>query len=167
MSDITIRYWFNSDMNDIPSLFFISYYSQVNNMAIAPLIGYKFSVAPAGNVTPMSDAYMELSFAAGAPALAFGTTANIQVVVHGPGSNGYSDQFNETNDYSFIGTETAYGPNNNITYYVKGVLAGGCEPGTGGGGGGSSSSSSSSSGGSVDSGSGSDANASGADATVE
>ena len=101
----------------------------------------------------------------------------IQVDVHGPGSGGYNDKFNETNDYSYNGAEAAYGLNNNITYYVKGVLVGGCEPGTGGWSrrvGRSSSSSSSSSGGSIDSGAsidsgtGSDANASGAvDATLE
>jgi hypothetical protein len=101
--------------------------------------------------------------------LTFGTPANIQVVVHGPGANGYSDKFNETNDYSFAGADTAYAANNNITYYLNGVLVGGCEPsGTGGGAGASSSSSSSSSGSGSDSGSGTDANASPpADASVE
>lgn len=165
MSDITVRYWFTADDNDVTQLFFVTYYSQVNNVAITNDVTATFAPAPPANVTPTSDSYMELSFSAAAPALSFGTTANIQVVVHGPGGNGYSDKFNETNDYSFNamdpGTGT-YGPNNNITYYVKGVLVGGCEPsGTGGGGGSSSSSSSSSSSGTgSDSGSGVDANAS-------
>ncbi len=143
LSDLTVRYWFTVDANSVSSLFFISYYSQTNNNNITADITATFAPAPAGNVTPTSDSYMELSFAAGAGSLAFGANAQIQVVVHGPGSNGYSDVFNETNDYSFDATKTqtgGYQPFNRLTVYDKGVLVFGCEPsGTGGGAGSSSS----------------------------
>jgi endoglucanase len=130
LSDLTVRYWFTVDSDALSSLFFVSYYSQNGNTTITPDVSAAFVAAPAGNVTATSDSYIELSFTAAAGGLSFGTSAQIQVVVHGPGANGYSDVFNETNDYSYVATTgQTYQASDRITAYVKGQLVSGCEPG--------------------------------------
>jgi len=149
---VTVRYWFNADQNPVSTLFFVSYdarngNAQFNNTAMG-LTG-TFAAAPPANATLTADSYLELSFgtAAGNLTPLGGAPAQIQAAIHGPGSNGYSDVFNETNDYSFTATQrcSMYAASTTITAYLKGVLVSGCEPGSGTG-----ASTSSSSGGVID-----------------
>lgn len=127
LSDVTLRYWFTNDGNAPATIMFKSYYSQNGNLTITNMVKATFAAAPAANVTPTSDTYLELSFATGTGTIGAlgGGGANIQVEFNGA----QNTTFNETNDYSFDATKTkTYQPWTHITAYVKGVLVYGCEP---------------------------------------
>jgi Cellulose binding domain len=157
LQDVKVRYWFTADSNALTGITFVSYYSQFGGTAICgpcPMSSQAgssnnvvgaFASAPAANVTPTADSYLELSFGTGTASdmLTFGgSSAVIEVVFH---NTNYAGTYNETNDYSYnatkVMTPSAW---DHITVYAKGQLVAGCEPGAGGSTSGGSSSSSSS-----------------------
>jgi cellulose binding protein with CBM3 domain len=133
LPDITVRYWFTADGNAASGLVFVCDYASNNNgqATITSDVTGTFLAAPAANVTATSDTYLELSFNAAAGMLASGLTGGgvpveIQVRFYG---NGFSDRFNESNDYSFDATKTMFQASSTITAYQNGRLVWGCEPG--------------------------------------
>ncbi|MBV9948991.1 MAG: hypothetical protein JOZ69_19235 [Myxococcales bacterium] len=137
LSDVTVRYWFSADSNPLSTITAVSDFSQNgNNQNFTKL---SVVAAPAANVGPTSDTYVEFSFATTAgPLAALGAAATIQVRVDGRATSGMQEIFNETNDWSFLatakcGNSTAmFTSDPNITAYVKGMLVFGCEPSGGG-----------------------------------
>jgi hypothetical protein len=133
LSDVRVRYWFTADGNQVGTLAFTCPSAGSGSADFTNAVTGTFAVAPAANVTSTSDSYLELSFSQAAGALLGLSTSfvEIQSMLHGPGSAGYNDLFNETNDYSFDITKPATGgfqPTQTITAYVRGVLVWGCEP---------------------------------------
>ncbi len=134
LSEVTLRYWFTSDGNALSGLYFQSYYAQnlTGFLQITSAVSGTFVAAPTANVTSMSDTYLEIAFTADGGDLPPGGGATVQVDIRGPGANGYSDSFDETNDYSFDSTKTVtYQPWPHVTAYVAGQIAWGSEPGAG------------------------------------
>ncbi len=134
LSTVTVRYWFTADGSAPSGLYFISYYSQnsAGYQDITHSVSGAFLAAPAASTTPTSDTALELSFAAGAGSLVAGGYVSVQVAVHGPGATGYSDEFTESNDYSYDPTKnatTSYQPSTRVTAYVGGQIVWGAEPG--------------------------------------
>ncbi|MFC5470439.1 glycoside hydrolase family 9 protein [Cohnella suwonensis] len=73
----------------------------------------------------VTDTYVELSFTSGAGSIAAGgQTGDIQLRM----SNSDWSNFNESNDYSFDPTKTAYANWNHVTLYENGTLVWGIEP---------------------------------------
>ncbi|HSY21435.1 MAG TPA: cellulose binding domain-containing protein [Polyangiaceae bacterium] len=132
LADVTLRYWFTADGNDLSTIFFQTYYSAntSTNATINADVDGTFAPAPSANVTSNSDAYMEISFSSGAGSLPTNGKATIQCSWNGPGANVYMDMFDEANDYSFDANDTA-SPVQSIyvTAYVHGSLVWGIEPG--------------------------------------
>ncbi|MCL2450914.1 MAG: hypothetical protein FWD17_18375, partial [Polyangiaceae bacterium] len=135
LSGVTVRYWLTADGNTIADAYFISYYSQnsTGSQDITASVSGAFAPATGADVTSTSDGVLELSFASGAGSLApNGGYALMQVAIHGPGATGYSDEFTETNDYSYDSTKTestSYQPWTHVTAYVGGQIVWGVEPG--------------------------------------
>jgi len=132
LADVTLRYWFTADGNDLSTIFFQTYYSAntSTNATINAYVDGTFAPAPSANVTSNSDSYMEISFSSGAESLPTNGKATIQCSWNGPGANVYMDLFDEANDYSFDANDTA-SPVQSIyvTAYVDGSLVWGIEPG--------------------------------------
>lgn len=121
LEDLKVRYWFTNDSGK--ALQYFCDWSQVNCSNIQAQFGILSS--PAAD----ADTYLELSFSSQAGTIpANGNSGDIQNRIH------YTDwsNFNETNDYSFDSTATAYVLSDKITLYQNDVLIWGTEPGTSG-----------------------------------
>jgi hypothetical protein len=132
LADVTLRYWFTADGNDLSTIYFQTYYAAntaTNTMINADVSG-TFAAAPPANVTSTSDSYMELSFSSTAGSLPTNGKATVQCSWDGPGANVYMDMFDEANDYSFVANDTG-SPVQTIytTAYANGTLVWGVEPG--------------------------------------
>ncbi|WP_150265992.1 cellulase family glycosylhydrolase [Paenibacillus tepidiphilus] len=115
LSTLKIRYYFTKDGAQSVNAFID--WAQVG----AANITTAFGTANAAT----ADSYVELSFASGAGTLAPGAqTGDIQLRLH---KSDWSS-FNETNDYSFDATKTAYSTWNHVTLYQNGVLVSGVQP---------------------------------------
>lgn len=117
LSDFTIRYWFTID-SSAP----LNYWCDYATLGCS-VITAKFS--PVSPARTGADYYLEIGFTSSAGSLAAGAnTGEIQ--------NRFSkadwSNFNETNDYSYNGSQTSYAPWNHITVYYKGQLVWGTEP---------------------------------------
>jgi len=74
---------------------------------------------------PGADAYVDVTFNAGAGTLTSGQVCTVNFVVHTPG---FATNLNESDDYSHDLSKTDFGPNTKITVYYKDQLALGVEP---------------------------------------
>lgn len=135
LSDLTLRYWFTAD--GASSFAWNEYYavSPINGNVKGAFTKLTSSTTPAATAT--ADTYFEVSFNAAAGSIAPGTSTNdIQLAFN---DSTYATNFNETNDYSYVGTDSMAscgGANNvltcqspTITLYRAGSLAFGTEPG--------------------------------------
>ncbi|WP_244864962.1 glycoside hydrolase family 48 protein [Xylanibacillus composti] len=121
LSELEIRYWFTNDQNQTMQV--NCDWSQIGCSNIQASVASM--AAPAEN----ADSYLSLSFASGAGQLAAGAnTGDIQLRLN---SSNWAN-LNETNDYSYDGTMTAYGNNTKVGLYRNGTLIAGSAPGDSG-----------------------------------
>ncbi|MBV9948317.1 MAG: hypothetical protein JOZ69_15810 [Myxococcales bacterium] len=131
LADLTVRYWFTADGNDVTRLAAVSDFSENGFATINPDVSFAFASAP--TATPTADSFLEISFSSEAGVLAALDEAELMVQArfHGPGPSQYSDTFDETNDYSFDPARSpgaAFITAPTITAYIRGSLVWGCEP---------------------------------------
>ncbi len=119
LSDLEIRYWFTVDSN--PNLGVNCDWSQIGCSNIQANVTHM----PTASHVAEADAYLSLTFTAGAGQVAAGANSgDIQLRLN---SSNWSN-LNEANDYSYDGTMTAYGNNANVSLYRNGTLIAGTEP---------------------------------------
>ncbi|WP_373291209.1 glycoside hydrolase family 9 protein [Paenibacillus marchantiophytorum] len=115
LSDVKLRYYFTSDSTAAMNAWID--WAQIGGTNVQVTFG---SASGAG-----ADTYAELSFASGAGSLApNGQTGDIQLRM---AKTDWSN-FNETGDYSYDPTMTAYANWNKVTLYLNGTLVWGIEP---------------------------------------
>ncbi len=118
LSQLTVRYWYTTDTS------------------VADQYGCLYAVIGCSNITativtmptPVANAdhYLQLTFSAAAGSLApYAQTSDIQNRLNKTDWSNY----NQSNDYSFDGTKTAYTNWTHVTLYLNGVLVWGVEPG--------------------------------------
>ncbi len=117
LSELTVRYWYTID-GDTPQTF-VCDWAQVG---CANLSGSFVKLATS---LSSADYYMELRFSSTAGSLAAGASTEVHQRFHKTNWANY----NESNDYSYDGTKTAYADWNRITLYRNGTLIWGVEPG--------------------------------------
>jgi endoglucanase len=119
LAQVTLRYWYTVD-GARPQSFFCDWASR----GCSNLSGRFVSLSPA---RAGADTYLEVSFAAGMGTLAAGqSTGDIQVRV---AKDNWSN-FDESNDYSFDASRTAFADAARVTLYQNGALVWGIEPGS-------------------------------------
>lgn len=116
LTKITMRYWFLADGSK--SLAFNCDYAM---LSCANLTGTFTTMA---TPTASADTYLEVSFASGSVPPT-GDSGEIQIRLT---DKNYAVTFDETKDWSFDATKTAYAPWGHITLYKAGVLIWGTEP---------------------------------------
>ncbi|WMT43488.1 fibronectin type III domain-containing protein [Paenibacillus sp. D2_2] len=115
LSDIKIRYYFTKDSNQDVNAWID--WAQVGSANINKTFGTASAVK--------ADTYIELSFTSTAGSIAAGgQSGEIQLRM----SKADWSNFDETNDYSYDATKTAYADWDHVTLYVNGVLVWGIEP---------------------------------------
>ncbi|WMT43637.1 cellulose binding domain-containing protein [Paenibacillus sp. D2_2] len=115
LSNLKIRYYFTKDSS-----------SALNAYIDWAAVGNSNVSATFGSTTGTNaDTYMEISFGSGAGSIApGGTSGDIQTRI---AKSDWSN-FNQSNDYSYDSTKTAYTDWNKVTLYQSGTLAWGIEP---------------------------------------
>ncbi|QJD87159.1 cellulase family glycosylhydrolase [Cohnella herbarum] len=115
LSNVKVRYYFTKDGTAVVNAWID--WAQVGSSNVQTAFGSATGIG--------ADTYVELSFAAGAGSLAPNAqTGDIQLrMTKADWSN-----FNETGDYSYDPTKTAYADWNKVTLYVNGTLAWGTAP---------------------------------------
>ena len=117
LSDITIRYWYTIDSNASQS-----FWCDYATLGCSAITG-TFVALPTAKTG--ADYYLQVGFTSSAGTLAPGAnTGEIQTRFN---KTDWSN-FNETNDYSYISSQTSYAPSTKITIYYKGQLIYGTEP---------------------------------------
>lgn len=114
LPQLTIRYWFTADGAGQFS----------GNIDYANLGGAGSEAVSVTFGQELGSDYADLAFSGGANVAAGGTVQEVQLRFHG---NPYQNM-DQANDFSYIASATAAVPNPNITPYVNGTQAGGCEP---------------------------------------
>jgi cellulose 1,4-beta-cellobiosidase len=115
LSDIKIRYYFTKDSNQDVNAWID--WAQVGSANINKTFGTASAVK--------ADTYIELSFTSAAGSIAAGgQSGEIQLRM----SKADWSNFDETNDYSYDATKTAYADWDHVTLYVNGALVWGIEP---------------------------------------
>lgn len=117
LSDLKLRYYYTIDGEQAQQ--FSCDWAQLGCSNVSG------SFAKIGTPTTGADYYLEVSFGSGAGTLAPGSqSGEIQTRINKVNWSNY----NETNDYSYIGTQTSYAANNKVTLYRNGALVYGIEP---------------------------------------
>jgi len=116
LSKVTIRYWFSSEAAPMPRF---DYTAQGLSAAAAPTF-----------VSNMANSYVQMTFKAGGTVPVYVdqnslNNTNMSVAVQAQSNTG---QFNQSNDWSFDATASAYKANPKITLYDGTTLIWGCEP---------------------------------------
>jgi cellulose 1,4-beta-cellobiosidase len=115
LSDLKIRYYFTKDSNQDVNAWID--WAQVGSANI----NSTFGTASATN----ADTYIELSFTTAAGSIAAGgQSGDIQLRM----SKADWSNFDESNDYSYDATKTAYTDWDHVTLYLNGILVWGIEP---------------------------------------
>lgn len=117
LSQVKLRYYFTKD--SASDLSFWCDYAQVGS---ANVEAHFVTVDPAKGT---ADTYLEIGFKSGAGSLAAGAETGI---IQGRFSKNNWTNFDQTNDYSFDATKTAFSAWNKVTAYIGGVNAWGIEP---------------------------------------
>jgi Cellulose binding domain len=121
LSEFKIRYYFTND--NAPSFLATSDYALVGRQNIT------FTSAPVTPPTATADHYMEVGFLPAAGNLvAGGSTGEVFSRFDDGGPGGKFTFFNQTNDYSFDATKTAYADWDHVTLYHNGALVWGVPP---------------------------------------
>ncbi|QJD82069.1 endo-1,4-beta-xylanase [Cohnella herbarum] len=116
LSGVKLRYYFTKDTTTASLNYYVDY-AQVG----ASNISGAFASATGTN----TDTYLELSFSSGAGSIAAGgQSGDIQIRI----SKSDWSNFNESNDYSFDGTKTAFADWNKITLLQSGTIVWGTAP---------------------------------------
>ena len=118
LTELKVRYWYTKNSTQAEQYF--CDWAQIGCSNIrAQFVSLSQPVSGA-------DSYIELSFTGGSVP-AGGNTGEIQNRIHFTNWMNY----NETDDWSYNGTQTTWGPSTRITLYRNGVLVWGTEPGGG------------------------------------
>lgn len=117
LSKVKLRYYFTKDSS--ADLTFWCDYAQIGS---ANVKGSFAAVEPAKGT---ADTYLEISFTAGAGDLEAGAETGI---IQTRSSKNNWTNFDQSNDYSFDGTQTAFGAWTKVTAYQDGVKVWGMEP---------------------------------------
>jgi hypothetical protein len=117
LSQVKLRYYFTKD--SASDLSFWCDYAQIGS---ANVEAHFVTVDPAKGTT---DTYLEIGFKSGAGSLAAGAETGI---IQGRFSKNNWTNFDQTNDYSFDASQTAFSAWDKVTAYIGGVNAWGIEP---------------------------------------
>ncbi|GMK42398.1 hypothetical protein PCCS19_54580 [Paenibacillus sp. CCS19] len=118
LSGLKLRYYLTKDTTSASLSYWVDY-AQVGASAVSGVFG---SVSPAKTT---ADTYLELSFSAAAGSIApGGQSGDIQIRI----AKSDWTNLNESNDYSFDGTKSAFVDWNKVTLYQSGSLVWGIEP---------------------------------------
>jgi hypothetical protein len=114
---VTIRYWYTIDGSQAQT-----YWCDYATIGCNNIVGKFVPVSP---TRPNADYYLQVGFTSGAGSLASGaSTGEIQNRFN---KNDWS-RYDETNDYSYIGSDTSYTASTKLTVYYRGKLVWGTEP---------------------------------------
>ncbi|WP_281278924.1 cellulose binding domain-containing protein, partial [Paenibacillus kobensis] len=118
LSGLKLRYYLTKDSSSA-GLSFWTDYAQVGTSNVS---GAFSAISPAKT---SADTYLELSFSSAAGSIAAGgQSGDIQIRI---AKSDWSN-LNESNDYSFDGTKSAFADWNQVTLYQSGTLVWGIEP---------------------------------------
>jgi endoglucanase len=117
LAQVTVRYWFTDEDASSPNLLEQYYVPLPTTMKFTTLDPPRQG----------ADTVLEISFTtAGDAGGTFVETRGFNFAFH---KNGYSGNYDQTNDYSYApDLKTSLGQNPKITAYINGALAWGCEP---------------------------------------
>ena len=116
LSSLKIRYWFTKDSPR--TVLYVCYWATAG----CPNLSGTFTSLPTPR--PGADTYLEIGFNASAGNLQSLYNTEVQVEAH---KSDWSN-FNQADDYSFDGTQTAYAVSSHVTLYQNGILVWGTEP---------------------------------------
>jgi hypothetical protein len=117
LTTVTLRYWYTEDAST--SQAFACDYALIG----CAVISAKFVAMTTPTAT--ADHYMELSFSSGSVEGEGGITGTIDTRFH---DSTYSTMMTQSNDYSYVATDTAFTSSAQITLYEAGTLVWGVEP---------------------------------------
>jgi len=123
LPSLELRYYFTRDTGTLPADPLFSCYVFGNGCAT---VSSSFTTLATAERTPTADTYLSIRFSAGTLP-ANGQSAALEFNVDREPTGGTS--FTLTNDYSYVGTATAFVPNDRITLYLDGARVWGREPG--------------------------------------
>jgi Cellulose binding domain len=117
LTTVTLRYWYTEDSST--SQAFACDYALIG----CGVISAKFVAMT--TTTTTADHYMELSFSSGSVAGEGGMSGTINTRFH---DSTYAMMMTQSNDYSYVATDSTFTSSMQVTLYVSGALVWGTEP---------------------------------------